>query len=186
MERVCITYRVVECSLGHLLVAGTPRGVCNVRFGADPTQLVEGLESEFPFAAIEPDSGRLDAWVEALLRSLDGEELERAIPLDVRGSQFQRRVWTAICAIPYGATRSYSEIAGAVGRPRAARAVARACATNPVPLLVPCHRVVARGGQLGGYRYGVARKSALLARERDADARVVARDQSAAATAIPY
>jgi AraC family transcriptional regulator of adaptative response/methylated-DNA-[protein]-cysteine methyltransferase len=177
----------MERPLGHLLVAGTTRGVCNVRFGEDPRRLVAELESEFPFAAIEPDRGRLDAWVEALLRSLDGEEPAPPIPLDVRGSQFQRRVWAAICAIPRGRTRSYGEIAQEIGHPQAARAVARACATNPVPLLVPCHRVVARGGRLGGYRYGAARKSALLAAEQASPpGRSGTRDQSASATAIPY
>jgi AraC family transcriptional regulator of adaptative response/methylated-DNA-[protein]-cysteine methyltransferase len=169
MQQRAIAYRVVECPLGVLLVAGTPRGVCKVRFGDDPACLVAELESEFPFAAIEPDAGRLDAWVDALLRYLRGDERELAVPLDVRGSQFQRRVWSAIRAIPYGAMRSYAEIAAAIDRPQAARAVAGACAANPVPLLVPCHRVVGSGGRLGGYRYGVARKSALLAAERGSD-----------------
>ena len=99
MERSSIAYRVVKCPLGTLLVAGTPRGVCNIRFREDPARLVEELQSEVRFAAIEPDAGRLDAWVEVLLRALAGEDRELAIPLDVGGSQFQRRVWAAICAM---------------------------------------------------------------------------------------
>jgi AraC family transcriptional regulator of adaptative response/methylated-DNA-[protein]-cysteine methyltransferase len=160
-----IGYRVVECFLGRLLVAGTPRGVCNIRFGEDPERLVGELQAEFPFAAIEPGGEHLAPWVEALLGYLRGESERLAVPLDVRGSQFQRRVWDAIAAIPYGATRSYAAIATVIGQPRAARAVARACGANPVPLVVPCHRVVESRGGLGGYRYGVARKRALLAAE---------------------
>lgn len=193
MDHRAIGYRVVECELGRLLVAGTSRGVCNVRFGDDAALLVAELEAEFPFAALEPDAGQLDALVDALLRYLRGQERELAVPLDVRGSQFQRRVWAAIRAIPYGATRSYAEVAGAIGQPRAVRAVAQACGANPTPLVVPCHRVVGSGGRLGGYRYGVARKCALLDAERarkvESDgARISARPgapQSALATAMP-
>ncbi len=162
-----IGYRVVECALGRLLVAGTSRGVCNVRFGDDPQQLVAGLAAEFPYAEVEPDAERLGPWVEALLRYLRGEAHQLEVPLDVRGSQFQRRVWSAIAAIPYGATRSYGELAAGIGQPGAARAVAQACGANPVALQVPCPRVVGASGRLGGYRYGVARKRALLDAERE-------------------
>jgi AraC family transcriptional regulator of adaptative response/methylated-DNA-[protein]-cysteine methyltransferase len=166
VDRTSIAYCIVECALGRLLVAGTSRGVCNVRFGQTPEALVAELQAEFPFAEIEPDGDRLAVWVEALLQYLGGERRELAIPLDVRGSQFQRRVWAAIRAIPHGRTRSYAALAQAIGRPGAARAVAQACRANPVPLAIPCHRVVGSRGDLGGYRYGVARKRALLERER--------------------
>ncbi len=182
MQRRAIAWTVVACPLGSLLVAATPRGICNVRLGSDPQRLRADLEAELAPAALEPDPERLAPWVDGLLRYLRGEAPEPSVPLDVAGSPFQRRVWTAIRAIPYAATRSYAELAQAIGRPRAARAVAAACARNPVPLAVPCHRVIASGGRLGGYRYGVSRKRALLARERDRASRSA---QSASATAMP-
>lgn len=165
-----IGYRIVDCALGSLLVAGTVRGVCNIRFGDTPERLLAELQAEFPFAALEPGGEQLGAWTETLLRYLCGKSRDLGLPLDVRGSQFQRRVWDAISAIPYGATCSYGDLAARIGRPRAARAVARACGANPVPLLVPCHRVVGGRGGLGGYRYGVERKRALLAVEAQSPA----------------
>jgi AraC family transcriptional regulator of adaptative response/methylated-DNA-[protein]-cysteine methyltransferase len=165
MERQAIAFRTEACELGWLLVAGTARGVCNLRLGDDPDALREELAGEFPFAVFEPDGGRLKAWTDAVRAWLADPRLPLDVPLDVSGSRFQRRVWEAIRSIPCGATRSYADLARAIGRPRAVRAVAGACAANPVALVVPCHRVVARQG-VGGYRYGVARKRALLARER--------------------
>ena len=166
VEDTGIRFIVVATELGWLLVAGTARGVCNVRFGADERALETDLREEFPFAEVSADPVGLAPWVEALLRYLEGGTRHLEVPLDVRGSQFQRRVWGAIRSIPYGETRCYSELARGLGRPRAARAVARACAANPVALAIPCHRVVRRDGEAGGYRHGAARKQALLDRER--------------------
>ena len=165
-----IRFSIVATDLGWLLVAGTARGVCNVRFGADDRALETALREEFPFAELSADPVGLAPWVETLLDYLEGRSRRLGVPLDVRGSQFQRRVWGAIRAIPYGETRCYSDLARGLGRPRAARAVAQACAANPVALAIPCHRVVRRDGEAGGYRYGVTRKRALLERERQGGA----------------
>ena len=160
-----IRYTIVSCSLGRLLLVATPRGVCQVRFGDAERELEAAVGEEFPFATPERDDPGLRHWSGPLVRYVDGEAAELDLPLDVRGSRFQRRVWDALQAIPRGHTRTYSDVARAIGAPRAARAVARACATNPVAVLIPCHRVVARSGGLGGYSYGVARKEELLERE---------------------
>jgi len=165
MSENAIHFSTVPCDLGWLLVACTRRGVCNVRFGDDPDALEDGLRAEFPFAEVCADPPRLARWVEALLRAAEGLSPGLEVPLDVRGSQFQRRVWQAILAIPRGQTRSYAQLARAIGRPGAARAVARACATNPVAVAIPCHRVVPQAGGGGGYRWGVERKRVLLERE---------------------
>jgi AraC family transcriptional regulator of adaptative response/methylated-DNA-[protein]-cysteine methyltransferase len=169
-----IRFSVVSTELGWLLVAGTSRGVCNVRFGADDRALEADLREEFPFADVHADPLGLAPWVEALLGYLEGRTRRLEVALDVRGSQFQRRVWDAIRAIPCGETRCYSELARGLGRPGAARAVAQACAANPVALAIPCHRVVRRDGEVGGYRYGTARKRALLDRESRAGSSVAA------------
>jgi AraC family transcriptional regulator of adaptative response/methylated-DNA-[protein]-cysteine methyltransferase len=166
MDERSIGYDIVACALGQLLVAATEKGVCNVRLGDDARSLEEGLRAEFPFAALRRERARLAPWVASLRAALAGRSGQAEVPLDVRPSQFQRRVWEAIAAIPRGEARSYSAIAAAIGRPRAARAVARACASNPVALLIPCHRVVAKGGEPGGYRWGAGRKRTLLALER--------------------
>lgn len=163
-----IGYDIAPCALGRLLVAATRRGVCHIAFGDDDAALEAALRAEFPWAEVAREPARLAGLVETLLRHLRGEHPTLEVPLDVRGSRFQRRVWDAISAIPYGQTRAYSEVAAEIGRPGAARAVARACATNPVPLVVPCHRVVGRRGDPGGYRYGSERKQTLLQGERRA------------------
>jgi AraC family transcriptional regulator of adaptative response/methylated-DNA-[protein]-cysteine methyltransferase len=160
-----IGYAIVPCSLGRLLVAATARGVCNVRFGDEDPGLEKGLAEEFPFAVLGPGDARVEAWCREVVRYVDGETTRIRVPFDVRASRFQRRVWDALQAIPRGATRSYSEIATSLGMPKGARAVARACATNPIAVVVPCHRVVARDGGLTGYRWGLPRKRALLERE---------------------
>ena len=163
MEMASIDYRTRVCSLGRILVAGTRRGVCYVRFGATDGELRRRLEQEFPYATFrEVSSGRVERWSGAVVDYVDGEATVVDVPLDVSGSAFQRRVWQALREIPRGETRAYSEVARAVGSPNGARAVARACATNPVAVVTPCHRVVGRGGMLGGYAGGVARKRALL------------------------
>ena len=163
-----IRYRILECPLGWLLVAASARGICQLRFGDDPQALERELEAKLPFAALARDAGSLDAAVEALEACLRGEGGAPRLALDEGGSPFQRRVWAAIREVPSGATRSYAELARAVGRPTAARAVARACGANPLALVTPCHRVVASDGRPGGYRYGLARKRALLEAERAA------------------
>jgi AraC family transcriptional regulator of adaptative response/methylated-DNA-[protein]-cysteine methyltransferase len=128
--------------------------------------LVEALEAEFPAAeAIVPDSGTIGPALELLVAYLDGQAPHLDLPLDIQATAFQRRVWQELIAIPYGETRTYSQIAGQLGLPQGQRAVARACATNPVPLVVPCHRVLRQDGGLGGYRWGLRRKEALIARE---------------------
>jgi AraC family transcriptional regulator of adaptative response/methylated-DNA-[protein]-cysteine methyltransferase len=160
-----IRFSVIESSLGAVLVAATERGVCNVRVGSGPGELEAGLRAEFPFAAIERDDAGLAAWAQALVRVAAGRPSGLEIPLDVPASRFRRRVFEALRAIPRGETRTYGQVAAAVGRPSGARAVGQACAANPVALLVPCHRVVPAGGGAGGYRWGEERKRALLARE---------------------
>jgi AraC family transcriptional regulator of adaptative response/methylated-DNA-[protein]-cysteine methyltransferase len=152
-------------SLGRVLVAASERGVCAVSFGASDAELLSALQREYPRAEVEPAQGALDAWLEAVRARLEGRAAD-APPLDVPGTTFQWRVWRALQAIPPGETRTYGELAASLGRPGAARAVARACASNRVALLVPCHRVVAGDG-VGGYRWGVERKQKLLRRERE-------------------
>ena len=162
-----IGYTVVSSALGPILVAATPRGLCRVNLGRTGPQLAAGLRLEFPKAVIEEDARALRAWVKALVDYLEGERPLPEIPLAIRATAFQRRVWEALRKIPYGETRSYEDIARRIGRPKAVRAVANACAHNPVPLFVPCHRVVRKNGGLGGYGGGIARKKALLRLERD-------------------
>lgn len=160
-----IHYTITNSPFGRLLVAATERGVCAVSLGDDDAALEAELRSEYPAAEITRDNARLNQWVAALIAHLSGEQPRLSLPLDIQATAFQRRVWQALQAIPYGSTQSYREVAEAIGAPTAARAVAQACATNPVALVIPCHRVVRAGGELGGYRWGVSRKQALLARE---------------------
>src|SRR6185295_2686397 len=165
-----IGYAIVGASgsIGRLLVAATSRGVCAVAMGSSDADLTDALSLEYPSAAITRDNGALAQWTKAILAHLAGREPRLDLPLDVRATAFQWQVWTALAAIPYGQTRSYAQVAASIGRPSAARAVARACATNPVALAIPCHRVVPTAGGEGGYRWGVARKKALLSSERRA------------------
>jgi AraC family transcriptional regulator of adaptative response/methylated-DNA-[protein]-cysteine methyltransferase len=163
---VRINYTIAGCSLGRLLVAGTEKGVCSVRLGDSDAALEANLLSEYPAAGVNRDDEALSEWVEQLLSHLNGEQPHLDLPLDVQATAFQWNVWEKLREIPYGSTRSYSEIARAMGRPTAARAVARACAANPVALVIPCHRVVREDKSLGGYRWGIERKQALLKRER--------------------
>ena len=160
-----IGYTIVDsanASLGRLLVAATSRGVCAVAMGSSDTELTRALSREYPAAAIAPDAGALAQWTNAILAHLAGREPRLDLPLDVQATAFQWQVWQALAAIPYGETRTYAEVAASIGKPRAVRAVARACATNPVALAIPCHRVVPAAGGEGGYRWGAARKKALL------------------------
>ncbi len=161
-----IRYAVVASPLGRLLVAATERGVCSVRLGGDDPALEAGLRAEFPEARLAADPEGVGAWAHEIVRHLEGETLRVDVPLDVRATAFQWRVWSALREIPMGQTRSYAEVARAVGAPRGARAVAQACAANPVALVVPCHRVVRGDGELGGYKWGARRKVVLLEQER--------------------
>ncbi len=160
-----IRYAIADSPLGRMLIAATDRGVCAIQFAGSDGELIEGLKREFPFAVRKPDDGGLKAWVAALLSKMTGRELNAALPLDIRATAFQRRVWTYLQSIPFGATRSYGQVAKAIGQPSASRAVARACATNPVAVAIPCHRVVREDGNISGYRWGVERKKALLEME---------------------
>lgn len=161
---VDVQYVTVRTPLGRLLIAATPRGVCAVTLGDGVRALVENLRREYPRARVSKGHPALAGWARAIVRQLD-HPAPLDLPLDVRATAFQWKVWRALQAIPAGETRTYSEVARSIGQPSAARAVARACATNPVCLVVPCHRVVQTGGGLGGYRWGVRRKRALLAKE---------------------
>lgn len=160
-----IHYTVVPCPLGLLLVAATERGICAINLGDADDALAAGLKREYPAAEITRDASGLNRAVAAIIRHLHGQEPHLDLPLDVQATAFQWRVWEALRAIPYGSTRSYGEIARAIGQPTAARAVAQACANNRVALAIPCHRVVREDGSPGGYRWGVERKRALLDKE---------------------
>jgi AraC family transcriptional regulator, regulatory protein of adaptative response / methylated-DNA-[protein]-cysteine methyltransferase len=164
---VTIRYSIAETPVGRLLLAGTPRGICSIQFGDSDTTLEGALRKEYPQAEIVRNDKQLTGWVRAVRNRIRGERTA-SLPLDIRATAFQRLVWEQLRAIPNGATRSYSEIAKRIGKPRAARAVARACATNPVAVAIPCHRVVREDGALGGYRWGIQRKRKLLALEKKA------------------
>src|SRR5271165_6891968 len=163
-----IRYTIADSPLGRMLIAATERGLCAIQFARTDGELLEGLKREFPFAARKPDESGLQSWVVALLQHMRGKHLDSSLPLDIRATAFQRRVWAYLQSIPFGETKSYSQVAKAIGRPTAARAVARACATNPVAVEIPCHRVVREDGSMGGYRWGLDRKKNLLAMEQQA------------------
>jgi AraC family transcriptional regulator, regulatory protein of adaptative response / methylated-DNA-[protein]-cysteine methyltransferase len=162
---VNIDYTTVESPLGRLLVALTERGVCAVRIADGDAELEHDLRAEFPHAQIKRDDSLLREPVQKILNHLDHNEPHLDLPLDIRATAFQRQVWEKLRAIPYGETVSYGEVAKALGKPGAVRAVGRACATNPVALVIPCHRVVREDKTLGGYRWGLERKKKLLERE---------------------
>ncbi|HWE26174.1 MAG TPA: bifunctional DNA-binding transcriptional regulator/O6-methylguanine-DNA methyltransferase Ada [Myxococcales bacterium] len=160
-----IRYAIVDSPLGRLLVAATDRGVCSVALGDDDEFLLRELRREYPRAQTELGGDELREAVSAVVRHLEGRSSSLQLPIDVTATAFQWRVWKALQRIPYGSTRSYEAIAAEIGQPRAVRAVARACATNRVALLIPCHRAVRKTGALGGYRWGISRKAQLLERE---------------------
>jgi AraC family transcriptional regulator of adaptative response/methylated-DNA-[protein]-cysteine methyltransferase len=164
-----IRYTCAECALGTVLIAATDKGICSIQFGPSEAELEQGLKHEFPFAQRRRDDSGLRAWKDTILQRLRGQKLNSALPLDIQATAFQRRVWEYLQSIPYGSTQSYSRVAQAIGQPKATRAVARACATNPVALAIPCHRVVRENGELGGYRWGMERKQELLKLERGAE-----------------
>jgi AraC family transcriptional regulator, regulatory protein of adaptative response / methylated-DNA-[protein]-cysteine methyltransferase len=169
-EGVAISYAALETPVGRVLVGATDRGICFIRFGDDVDEIAAALRDEYRNATIapmakpyHPDFAR---WVEALSRHLEGEQPQLDLPLDIRATAFQMRVWRYLQSIPYGSVESYAEVAAGIGRPTAARAVARACATNPVAIAIPCHRVIRGTGELGGYRWGLDRKRTIIDRER--------------------
>ena len=161
-----IRYTISECPLGYLLVGATERGLCAVSLGDSPAAVEQWLQTDYPQAELEQADAGLAAVVEQLVRHLAGDLPHLDLPLDVQATAFQLRVWETLRQIPYGETRSYAQVAQALGEPTAARAVARACASNRVALVIPCHRVVRGDGDLSGYRWGVKRKAVLLATER--------------------
>ncbi len=161
-----IRYTVADSPLGRLLIAATDRGICSIQFADTDEELEQGIKQEFPFANRRRDDSGLAAWKADLLRQMEGRKLSESLPLDIRSTAFQRTVWEHLQSIPFGETRSYNQVAKAIGQPTASRAVARACATNPVAVAIPCHRIVGQDGGLSGYRWGVKRKKALLEMER--------------------
>ena len=156
----------LRTTAGVLLVAATDRGICAVSLGDTAAALEAGLRKEYPAAAIEPADEQLERWTAAVVAHLEGTGTTEGLPLDVRGTAFQWQVWEALQRIPRGTTRTYGEIARAIGRPTAARAVGRACGSNRVALVIPCHRAVRGDGEPGGYRWGRERKRGMLERER--------------------
>ncbi|MFN2515369.1 MAG: bifunctional DNA-binding transcriptional regulator/O6-methylguanine-DNA methyltransferase Ada [Pyrinomonadaceae bacterium] len=163
-----IGYAIVTCSLGNLLVAATAKGVCSVKLGDLESELQSDLKMEFPAADIHRDDEQLGPIIKTIIKHLEGKTPHIDLPLDVQATAFQRQVWEQLRAIPYGETYSYSELAKAIGQRKAVRAVARACATNPVALVIPCHRVIRQDKSLGGYRWGLERKKRLLETEAGA------------------
>ena len=163
---VVLRYATARSPLGTVLLGATDRGIAAVYLGDSDSELVQALHQEFPSAAVSLDRDALQPWLELVVRHLAGQIPSLELPLDIRATAFQRQVWQELRRIPLGQTRTYKELAQAIGRPTAARAVGQACARNPVSLAVPCHRAVREDGALGGYRWGLDRKRKLLAKER--------------------
>jgi AraC family transcriptional regulator, regulatory protein of adaptative response / methylated-DNA-[protein]-cysteine methyltransferase len=165
-----VRYTIAKSPLGRMLIAATDKGICSIQFADTEEELQQGLMREFPFATRRRDDEAMDQWREKLNHLIEGSNQNDhpSLPLDIRATAFQRRVWEVLQKIPRGETRSYGAVAKEIGMPNATRAVARACATNPVGVAIPCHRVVREDGQLGGYRWGIERKEQLLAMERAA------------------
>ena len=168
---VAISYVSVESALGRMMIGATDRGLCFVQFAASNADLLALLRAEYPAARLEPmrepHPEPFERWMTALREHLAGQQQTRLdLPLDLRATAFQMKVWRYLQSIPYGSVQSYSEVATAVGQPKAARAVARACAANRVALVIPCHRVIRGTGELGGYRWGLDRKRVLIDQER--------------------
>ena len=162
---VKISYAIGGTAVGRVLIATTPRGICSIQFGESADALERALRREYRQAEVKRADRELAAQLRSVRDQIRGQRTER-LPLDIQATAFQRLVWEQLRTIPRGATKSYSEVARAIGRPRSARAVARACATNPVAVAIPCHRVVREDGAMGGYRWGVERKQKLLTLER--------------------
>lgn len=165
-----VRFTITNSPLGRMLIAATDKGICAIQFADSDEELQQGLMREFPFAARKRNDAALAQWRVSLEQLMTGQDAHPALPLDIRATAFQRRVWEHLQRIPRGETESYSAVAKKIGMPRATRAVARACATNPVAVAIPCHRVVREDGEMGGYRWGVERKEQLLAMEKAAGA----------------
>lgn len=160
-----IGYSTIASPVGTVLIGATENGVCSVKIGDRESELVADLRREYPAAEIKADAKPKSEWVRAIAKHLKGDAQPLDLPIDVRATAFQWKVWRELQRIPYGETRAYAEVAKKIGKPKAVRAVARACATNPVCIVVPCHRVVPAAGGPGGYRWGTDAKERLLATE---------------------
>ena len=169
-----ISYADGMTPLGRLMIGATDRGICFIQFGDDADKLYADLQKEFPAAALAPMEknarGQFDAWMESLSDFLKGDAALAKLPLDIRGTAFQMKVWKYLQKIPAGATQSYTEVAKAIGQPKAARAVARACASNRIAIAIPCHRVIRNDGTVSGYRWNPERKKKILALEKEGNA----------------
>jgi AraC family transcriptional regulator, regulatory protein of adaptative response / methylated-DNA-[protein]-cysteine methyltransferase len=163
-----IGYTIAKSPLGKVLVAATERGVSAVYLGDAENTMIAELREEYPQAEIAPATDSFRRWVSEIVQRIEGKQPRMELPLDLQATAFQRRVWQELQRIPRGRTRTYSQVARSLGQPKAVRAVARACATNPVSVVVPCHRVIREDGALAGYRWGLSRKEQLLAQERAA------------------
>jgi AraC family transcriptional regulator, regulatory protein of adaptative response / methylated-DNA-[protein]-cysteine methyltransferase len=169
-QGIAITYASTETPVGLLMIGATDRGLCFVQFGETEEDLATALRREYPAAQIAPmptpPPPEFTRWIAALAQHLEGVHPRLDLPLDIRATAFQMKVWNYLQSIPYGKVESYSEVAAGIGQPKAARAVARACASNVAALVIPCHRVIRGSGELGGYKWGLARKRSLIDRER--------------------
>jgi AraC family transcriptional regulator, regulatory protein of adaptative response / methylated-DNA-[protein]-cysteine methyltransferase len=165
-ENAVIRFAVAQCSLGAILVAATEKGVCSILLDDDPEVLVRDLQDRFPRAELVGGDAEFEQLVAKVIGFVEAPAVGLNLPLDVRGTAFQQRVWDALRQIPPGETVSYAEMARRIGTPKAVRAVAQACAANPIAVAIPCHRVVRNDGALSGYRWGIERKRALLDREK--------------------
>ena len=164
-QGISIRFGIGQCSLGAILVAATGKGVCSILLGDDPETLLQDLQSRFTGAQLQGGDAGFERWMATVIGFVEAPGIGLDLPLDIRGTAFQQRVWQALRDIPVGSTASYAEIAERIGAPRAARAVAGACAANTLAVAIPCHRVLRQDGSLSGYRWGVERKQALLERE---------------------
>ncbi|MGL5940973.1 MAG: bifunctional DNA-binding transcriptional regulator/O6-methylguanine-DNA methyltransferase Ada [Waterburya sp.] len=165
-KTIQITYTIVNGTLGYLLVATTDKGICSVKLGDRSKTLIQSLTEEFKQATIVRDDQSHQNWIKKILNLITGTESDPDLPLDIRGTAFQQQVWQALQKIPYGETRTYTEIAQNLGKPKAVRAIGNACGANPVALIIPCHRVTRNDGSLGGYRWGIERKQTLIEQEQ--------------------
>ena len=163
---VNMEYSITRTTLGSVLIATTEKGISAIYLGENDKQLISELRAEYPKAQLQQKSTSHGDWTREVCHRMEGAKPSVELPLDVQATAFQRRVWNELQKIPPGATRTYTEIAHALGKPESVRAVARACATNPVSIAIPCHRVIRKDGQLAGYRWGLKRKQELLERER--------------------
>lgn len=166
-ENVDVRYALADCELGRCLVAESERGICAILLGDNDAMLISELQQMFPAADNAPADPTFQQHVREVIASLNHRDTPLMLPLDIRGTAFQQQVWQALCTIPCGETVSYQQLANTIGKPKAVRAVASACAANKLAIVIPCHRVVRGDGALSGYRWGVARKAQLLRREAE-------------------